>query len=53
MVALLLMIAGAATIVAGLAWAWLPLGVIAGGGFLLAAGLDLANRPPRRREASR
>jgi hypothetical protein len=46
-IALLLMIAGAVTVVAGFVWIWPPLAVIAAGTFLLTAGVDLANRSGR------
>lgn len=52
MIAVLLIIIGAATVVAGFAWIWPPLAVLAAGGFLVAAGIDLAGRPPRNREAT-
>lgn len=52
MIAVLLIIVGAVTVVAGFAWIWPPLAVLAAGSFLIVAGVDLANRPPRRREAT-
>jgi hypothetical protein len=51
MIAVLLMVIGAVTVVAGFAWIWPPLALIAAGAFLIVAGVDLSNRPPRGREA--